>query len=59
MIVRREAAEEVKWWDEDYFFYGEDLDFCYMLKQKGWKIYYVPEFTVLHYKGVSGDLESF
>jgi hypothetical protein len=57
MIVRREAGEEVKWWDEDYFFYGEDLDFCYMLKQKGWKIYYVPEFTVLHYKGVSGGLK--
>ena len=57
MLVRREAGEEVKWWDEDYFFYGEDLDFCYMLKQKGWKIYYVPEFTVLHYKGVSGGLK--
>ena len=57
MIVRREAGEEVGWWGEDYFFYGEDLDFCYMLKQKGWKIYYVPEFTVLHYKGVSGGLK--
>jgi len=57
MIVRREAGEEVGWWDEDYFFYGEDLDFCYMLKQKDWKIYYVPEFTVLHYKGVSGGLK--
>jgi hypothetical protein len=57
MLVRREAGEEAKWWDEDYFFYGEDLDFCYMLKQKGWKVYYVPEFTVLHYKGVSGGLK--
>jgi hypothetical protein len=57
MLVRREAGEEVGWWDEDYFFYGEDLDFCYMLQQKGWKIYYVPEFTALHYKGVSGGLK--
>jgi len=57
MIVRREAGKEVGWWDEDYFFYGEDLDFCYMLKQKGWKIYYVPKFSVLHYKGVSGGLK--
>lgn len=57
MLVRREAGEEVGWWDEDYFFYGEDLDFCYMLQQKGWKIYYVPEFSVLHYKGVSGGLK--
>jgi hypothetical protein len=57
MVVRREAGEKVSWWDEDYFFYGEDLDFCYMLQQKGWKIYYVPEFSVLHYKGVSGGLK--
>ncbi len=57
MMVRRKAGEEVGWWDEDYFFYGEDLDFCYLLKQKGWKIYYVPEYSILHYKGVSGGIK--
>lgn len=58
MLVRREAGEQVKWWDEDYFFYGEDIDFCYMLKQKGWKIYYVSNVFVIHYKGVSGGIKS-
>jgi len=58
MIVRRKAGDEVGWWDEDYFFYGEDLDFCYMLKQKGWNIYYVPTVSVLHYKGVSGGIKN-
>lgn len=57
MIVRREAGEALKWWDEDYFWYGEDLDFCYRLSKNGWKIYYVPEFTTLHYKGASGGLK--
>lgn len=57
MFVRKEAGEEVNWWDEDYFFYGEDLDFCYLLKEKGWKIYYVPEVSILHYKGVSGGIK--
>jgi GT2 family glycosyltransferase len=57
MIVGKHAGEEVGWWDEDYFFYGEDIDFCYMLKQKNWKIYYVPQFSVLHYKGVSGGFK--
>ena len=57
MLVRRKAGEEVGWWDEDYFFYGEDIDFCYMLKKKGWKIYYVPEVSILHYKGVSGGIK--
>ena len=57
MIVRREAGQEVQWWDEDYFFYGEDLDFCYKLKEKKWKIYYVPRASILHYKGVSGGIK--
>lgn len=57
MIVRRSAGEEVGWWDEDYFFYGEDIDFCYMLKQKGWKIYFVPTVSTLHYKGASGGIK--
>jgi len=57
MIVRREAGEQVKWWDEDYFFYGEDIDFCYLLKENGWKIYFVPEVEILHYKGASGGIK--
>jgi GT2 family glycosyltransferase len=57
MLVRREAGKKVSWWDEDYFFYGEDLDFCFMLKQNGWKVYYVPEVSILHYKGVSGGIK--
>lgn len=58
MLVRRSAGEEAKWWDEDYFFYGEDIDFCYILKKLGWKIYYVPEVFITHYKGVSGGIKS-
>ncbi len=57
MLVRRSAGEAIGWWDEDYFFYGEDLDFCYMLKQKGWKIYFVPQASILHYKGVAGGIK--
>jgi hypothetical protein len=57
MLVRRKAGEDANWWDEDYFFYGEDIEFCYILKQAGWKIYYVPEYSTLHYKGVSHGLK--
>lgn len=57
MIVRRVAGEAMKWWDEDFFWYGDDLDFCYRLKEKGWKIYFVPEYKILHYKGVSGGIK--
>lgn len=56
LTVRREAGEQVAWWDEDYFWYGEDLDFCYRIKEKGWKIYYVPRAKIIHYKGVSAGI---
>ncbi len=56
MMVRRQAGEKIGWWDEDYFFYGEDLEFCFRLKEIGWKIYFVPNASALHYKGVSGGI---
>lgn len=58
IMVKKEAGEEIGWWDEDFFWYGEDLDLCFRLKEKDWKIYYVPLTTVLHYKGVSGGIKS-
>jgi len=57
MLVRISAGEEAGWWDEDYFFYGEDIDFCYKLKQRGWKIYYLPEVSIRHFKGVSSGIK--
>jgi GT2 family glycosyltransferase len=57
MMVRREVGELLGWWDEDYFFYGEDLQFCYNIKQKGYEIYYVPDVSILHYGGVSSGIK--
>lgn len=56
-LVRREAGKEVGWWDEDYFWYGDELDFCYRLKEKGWKVMFVPTVKMLHFKGVSSGIQ--
>lgn len=53
MMVRREAIEQVGLLDETYFMYGEDIDWCYRIKQAGWKIYYNPMTEIIHYKGAS------
>lgn len=53
MMVRKEAGDQINWWDEDYFWNGEDIEFCYSLKEKGWKIYFYPEVKIIHYKGSS------
>ncbi len=53
MLVRQEVFAKIGQWDEDFFVYGEDVDFCWRVKQAGFKIYYLPQFDCLHYKGVS------
>jgi FlaA1/EpsC-like NDP-sugar epimerase len=39
--------------------YGEDLDWCYRIKQAGWKIYYVPDTQIIHFKGESSRNRGF
>jgi len=53
MMVKKEVFDKVEPWDEDFFVYGEDVDFCWRVKQGGFKIFYLPQFECLHYKGVS------
>lgn len=57
LLVRREVGDAIGWWNEDYFFYGEDLQFCYDIKKLGYKIYYVPDVSILHYGGVSSGIK--
>jgi O-antigen biosynthesis protein len=53
MMLRRETLDRAGYLDEDYFMYGEDLDICFRIKKDGWKIYYVPETEIIHFKGES------
>jgi GT2 family glycosyltransferase len=59
MIVRREVLEDVGPLDESFFLYGEDLDWCYRIHQKGWKIFYLPATQIIHYKGRSAREATF
>lgn len=57
MMVRKDVGKKINWFDEDYFWYGEDLDFCYRVKMNKWKVMYVPDVSVVHYKGVSSGIK--
>ncbi len=57
MIMLRSVGEKVGWWDEDYFFYGEDLQFCYDIKKLGYKIYYIGEKSIMHIGGASSGIK--
>ena len=48
MLVRREAIREVGPMDERIFLYGEDLDWCYRMWQRGWEVHAVPDAVMEH-----------
>ena len=48
ILVRREAYEDVGGWDERFFLYLEDTDFCRRLGRRGWECWYLPEVAMRH-----------
>lgn len=52
IMTRKEVLDKVGLLDEDFFMYGEDIDFSYRIVLAGYKNFYLP-FPILHYKGES------
>lgn len=52
-LTRKKILNDVGWFDEDYFFNGEDIDLCWKIRQAGWKIIYYPDVFIYHLKGVT------
>ena len=48
MFVRREAVDNVGMMDERFFLYFEDVDWCYRMKQRGLKVYYLADAVIEH-----------
>lgn len=57
ILTKKEVLEKVGFFDESYFMYAEDLDLCYRIKKAGYKIIYLPQVKIIHYKGVSSGLK--
>jgi len=55
-LVKKSILDKLGGFDEDFFFFGEDLDLSFRIKKLGYKIMYYPLFEVLHLKHASsGD----
>lgn len=48
------ALQKVGLFDERYFMYYEDIDYCRRVKQALLKVYYFPASELIHYHGESG-----
>ena len=53
ILLKRKVYNEVNGFDEDYFMYGEDIDFSYKITKAGYKNHYLGSVSILHYKGES------
>jgi N-acetylglucosaminyl-diphospho-decaprenol L-rhamnosyltransferase len=55
LLVRREAAEEIGWFDPAFFVYSDEVDFCKRLRDAGWRTLYVPGAAAVHHEQLSTD----
>jgi O-antigen biosynthesis protein len=53
MFIRKTVLDKIGYFDETFFMYGEDIDLSYRIQLAGYKNYYFPETTIIHYKGES------
>lgn len=53
MFIRKAVLDRVGLLDENFFMYGEDIDLSYRIQKEGYKNFYFPETTIIHYKGES------
>ncbi|MFA6007069.1 MAG: glycosyltransferase family 2 protein [Candidatus Shapirobacteria bacterium] len=56
VMLKRSVGENINWWNEKYFMYGEDIDLCWQIKQKGYSLYFYPGCKAYHYQGVSSGI---
>lgn len=56
LIVRKTVLDQVGWFDERFFMYGEDVDLCRRITDAGWKLYYLSDAEIIHLvAGASGN----
>jgi len=53
LLVRRSDAEAVGLFDERYFMYTEDVDFCAAIRARGGKVLFIADAEVSHIRGQS------
>lgn len=53
MMVKSEVIKKIGLLDEDIFMYGEDIDWCWRVKEAGYKVMYIPSASIYHIHGAS------
>ncbi|MEW6100984.1 MAG: glycosyltransferase family 2 protein [Candidatus Omnitrophota bacterium] len=51
LLARREVIHRLKGFDENFFIYYDDTDFCFCAKKSGWNVFYLADAAVIHHMG--------
>ena len=57
-LLRRTAFDEIGPFDEEFFLFSEETDWCYRLREAGWKSFFYPGAEIVHVGGASWRAES-
>ena len=52
-LVRRDVVNDIGGFDDSFFMYSDEDDYCYRAMKKGWLTYIVPQAEVIHFEGGS------
>jgi len=55
LFVRRRAIRDIGPLDDGYYLYVEDIDWCYRMRQGGWKVWWVPGAEIVHHHVAVSD----
>lgn len=55
LLVRRAVLDAIGGFDEGFFMYSEELDFCHRAVDAGWQVVYYPHAVITHYEGKSSE----
>jgi hypothetical protein len=55
MMIKKNVLDQTGGFDEQFFMYAEDIDLSYRINKAGFKNYYLPATTIIHFKGESTE----
>lgn len=57
MFMKRPVYEKTRGFDEKFFMYMEEVDWCKRIDQAGFQVWYTPNFSVVHLQGASNKFD--
>ncbi|MFH1428813.1 MAG: glycosyltransferase family 2 protein [Candidatus Margulisiibacteriota bacterium] len=53
LMVRKSVIQKIGFMDKRFYMFFDEVDWCYRIKQAGYKIYFTPEAEIIHHGGQS------